>query len=267
MAARRRKKQVSPETRRQIQRLTLMDNDFMTIALDKNNPCLEEMLRVILNKDDLVVKKVLTQRYLKGFARSVCLDIYAVDSHGVRYNIEIQQANEGADPRRARFHGGMIDTHVLKAGQDFKKLPECYVIFITRDDVLKQGKTIYTIHRYIDSDSGTKMQPFEDGSHIIYINGAAEDDGTELWKLIHDLQCANPDEMFFPRLAARAKYLKEDEEGVTVMSSYFEEQREKEKEGIAFKLIQLGEITLEKIAMCTGLTLRRVRQLAKTAPV
>lgn len=64
-----------------------------------------------------------------------------------------------------------------------------------------------------------------------------------------------------------AKYLKEDEEGVTVMSSYFEEQRKKEKEGIAFKLIQLGKNTLDEIAECTGLTLRRVHQLAKTAAV
>ena len=54
---------------------------------------------------------------LKGFSRSVCLDVYAEDGAGNRYNIEIQQASEGADPRRPRFHGGMMDTRALKAGQ------------------------------------------------------------------------------------------------------------------------------------------------------
>lgn len=90
------------------------------------------------------------------------------------------------------------------------------------------------------------------------------------------MKCPNADDMYFPRLAERVRYLKEDEEGQKEMSSYFEEQRriaaekaaekaEKEaQEGIALRLIRLGEVTLEKIADCTGLTLRRVRALAKT---
>ena len=85
------------------------------------------------------------------------------DSKGTRYNIEIQQSNDGADLRRARFHMGMIDIHSLKAGQDFKELPECYVIFITQEDVLKCEKTVYTIHKYIDGD----LVPVDDGLHTI----------------------------------------------------------------------------------------------------
>ena len=188
--SRRKRITISLETLEQMRKLCLMDNDFMTIALENNIPCVEEMLRVILSKDDLVVKKVQTQKMFKGFSRSICLDVYAEDSAGTRYNIEIQQASEGADPRRPRFHGSMIDTRSLKAGQDFKDLPECYVIFITLEDVLGLGQTIYTIHRYIDG----KLVPFNDGSHIVYINGAAKDDGTELWKLIHDLKCTDASE-------------------------------------------------------------------------
>ena len=267
---------VSPEEWKQIRRLTLMDNDFMNIALENNVECVQEMLRVILGKDDLVVKTVQTQRYLKGFTRSVYLDIYAVDSKGTLYNIEIQREDEGSDPRRPRFHGAMLDTHSLKAGQDFKELPERYVIFITRNDVIGLGRAIYVIHKYIDGD----LLPFDDGTHLIYINGSAKDDGTEIWKLIHDLQCEDAEDMYFPRLAARVRYLKEEEKGVTVMSSYFEEQRrtfaekvaekveeatrKEEKESFAMKLLKLGKNTLDEIAECPGLTLRRVKALAKT---
>ena len=56
----------------------------------------------------------------------------------------------------------MIDVHSLKAGQDFKELPEVYVIFITLNDVLGLNQTIYTIHKYIDGI----LKPFEDGSHV-----------------------------------------------------------------------------------------------------
>ena len=268
----RRKIKIKPETLEQIQQLSLMNNAFMNLALEDNIPCVEEMLRVILSKPDLVVKTARTQKMLQGFRRSIYLDIYAEDSNGTRYNIEIQQSNEGADPRRARFHMGMVDVHSLKSGQDFRELPECYVIFITQEDVLKRGKTIYTIHKYIDED----LEAFDDGSHIIYVNGATKDDGTDLWKLIHDLHCTNAGEMYFPRLSARVKYLKEDEEGMAVVSDYFEELQAKavreaekktakqEKENLVLNLLHLGKLTLEEIASCSGLTLKRVQTLAKT---
>ena len=266
------RKKISLETREQIQKLTLMNNAFMNLVLENNISCVEEMLRVILGKSDLKVKKVQTQRMFQGFSRSIYLDIFAEDSKGVLYNIEIQQADEGADPRRTRFHTGMIDVHSLKAGQDFKELPEVYVIFITLNDVLKLNQTIYTIHKYVDGS----LKPFDDGSHLIYINGSAEDDGTDIWKLVHDLRCPKADEMYFPRLAARIKFLKEDEEGIMTVSNYFEEREakavkeaekkavSKEKESIALKFLELGKLTLEEIAKCSGLTLKRVEMLAKT---
>ena len=264
-------KKISLETREQLQQLSLMNNAFMNLALEDNIPCVEEMLRVILEKSDLSVKTARTQRFFQGFKRSIYLDIYAEDSRGILYNIEIQQADEGADPRRARFHSGMIDVHNLKTGQDFKELPECYVIFITLNDVLGLERTIYTIHRYIDG----VLEAFNDGSHIVYINASAKDDGTELWKLIHDLHCTKADEMFFPRLAARVKFLKEDEKGVTILANYFEElqakavkeaekKARKDKENFVLNLISLGKLTLEEIAKCSGLTLKKVRMLATT---
>lgn len=256
------------ETREQIQNLTLMNNAFMNLALEGNIPCVEEILRVILGKPDLVVKTAQTQRMLQGFKRSIYLDVYAEDSKGTRYNIEIQQSSEGTDPKRSRFHMAMIDAHSLKAGQDFKELPECYVIFITQEDVLKHGKTIYTIHKYVDGD----FEAFNDGSHTIYINGSADDDGSEIWKLIHDFHCTNPEDMYFPRLTARVKFLKEDEKGVAIVSDYFEERQakavaeatNKEKENLVLKLIKMGKLTLEEIATCSGLTLKRVQMLADT---
>ena len=167
----------------------------------------------------------------------------------------------------------MLDTHALKAGQDFKELPERYVIFITQNDILGLGRTAYVIHKYIEA--GDELLPFDDGTHLIYVNGAAEDDGTELWNLIHDLQCPDASEIHFPRLAERVRFLKEEEEGQEKVSSYFEEQRKKVAEAtrketettFAVKLIQRGKDTLGEIAECTGLTLRQVKALAKAAAV
>ena len=56
------------------------------------------------------------------------------------------------------------------------------------------------------------------------------------------------------------------------VSSYFDERQEKAvakaiekaREKTALSLIELGKLTLDEIAKCTGLTLRRVQMLAKT---
>ena len=83
--------------------------------------------------------------------------------------------------------------------------------------------------------------------------------------MIHDLRCTNADEMYFPRLASRVKFLKEDEEGMAVINDYFEERQAKavkrEKENNALNLIALGKLTFDEIAKCLGLSLEQVKAL------
>jgi len=76
--------------------------------------------------------------------------------------------------------------------------------------------------------------------------------------------------MFFPRLAERVKFLKEDEKGEAIITNYFEKMqakavekalRKKEK-NVALELIRLGKLTLEEIAECSGLTLKKVQALS-----
>jgi len=61
----------------------------MNFVLEDNIQCVEEILRVIINKPDLKVKSARTQKMFQGFKRSIYLDIFAEDSKGVLYNIDI----------------------------------------------------------------------------------------------------------------------------------------------------------------------------------
>ena len=77
------------------------------------------LLNVILQRNDLKVLEVVAQREYKNpvsGGRSITIDIYTVDGDGKIYDIEVQRASSGADVQRARFHSGMIDTKMLKAG-------------------------------------------------------------------------------------------------------------------------------------------------------
>jgi hypothetical protein len=69
---------------------------------------------------------------------------------------------------------------------------------------------------------------FDDGEHIIYVNGADKDASTALGKLMHDFFCTDPDDMHYKELADKVRYFKEDEKGVAVMCKVMEDMRNEE---------------------------------------
>ena len=119
-----------------LQKLTIMNDVFMRNVFKKRE-CTEYVLQVIMNKKGLkITDQVLQKDYKNLQGRSAVLDCVARDIDGRQMNVEIQQENEGASPKRARYHSGLMDMNTLNPGQDFDELPESYVIFITRDDML-----------------------------------------------------------------------------------------------------------------------------------
>ena len=184
----------------------LIDDVFFSLCFADNVPCVEYILQIILDKDDLKVESVEMQKTIENiYGRSVRLDVFATDAGGKMYNIEVQRTDAGAVPNRARYNSAMLDYHKLKQGEPFKVLPESFVIFITENDVLKGGKIIYHIERIV-KETGKK---FGDGTHIIYVNGSYKDDsGSQLGNLIHDFFCINPADMRLKILAERAAFVR-----------------------------------------------------------
>ena len=217
------------EYRERLKNYCLMDDLYMTKFFDGDRESIQLVLRIILNDPDLIVEEVHTQKFIANLLeRSVRLDIVAVDGKGRRFNVEVQCDNGGAVPQRARFNGSSLDVDMLGKNEPFKALPDAYVIFITKKDVLGGGKPLYHIERMI---AEMDNRPFGDGSHIIYVNGEIRDE-TKLGRLMHDFFCSNPDEMHYDVLRDRAKYFKEDKEGVGTMGgSYAEIGAEERAEG------------------------------------
>ena len=146
---------------------------------------------------------------------------------------------------------------------DTEDIPDSYVIFITENDVMGKNQAIYHIQRYVETNEGKEL--FGDGSHIIYVNGKYRGND-EVGKLMHDFSCTNPDDMNYEALAKRARYFKQDEKGVAAMCKIMEDMRnEKAKEvriDNALRMIQDGELSLEKIALYSGLSVDEVKELA-----
>ena len=137
---------IDPAMLARIQAMRLMDDDFMTVIFDGDNATTEFLLRILLNRDDLHVKKVTTQKEKRNlFGRSVRLDILAEDDKGKLYNVEVQRADEGTSPKRVRYNQAMLDSHCLKKKADFTQLPETYIIFITENDYYGLGQPFYLV--------------------------------------------------------------------------------------------------------------------------
>ena len=221
------------DVRKLLSKFILMDDDFMRVVL-KDTRCTEYILQTILRKPRLRVKEQVLQEDLKNLqGRSVILDCLCTDESGAVYNIELQNNRSGASPLRARYHAGMIDMHILKAGENFTRLPESYVIFICRKDVLKENRQIYHVKRIIEESGNT----FPDKAQIIYINTEKSSDD-DLGRMIKDFYTEDPKDIRSAVLARRISELKmpsKAEKGEDAeMTTYYDRlKRQWKKEGKA----------------------------------
>lgn len=240
-----------------------MDDDFMRCIFRNNIPLAQKVLRILTGKNDLIITELETQADLKRLvgARSLCLDAIGTDEEGKKYDLEIQRSDAGAGAKRARYHASAMDVDNLEAKQNFEDLPEIYVIFVTENDIYGKGKPFYRIERMnLDADIS-----FDDGEHILYINGTYRGDD-EIGNLMHDFCCSNPNDMKDKDMADITRYYKETEEGVSavcrVMEDMVNEAKLDNSREIAENLLKLGSVSHEDIAKATGLSLEEVKKIA-----
>ena len=254
-----------------------MDDTFMSKCLENAPECIELILQIIIGKTDLKVISSQTEYPIKSLqGRGVRFDVFARDSNGREYDIEIQRAKDGAEPKRARYNSALMDANALKSGDDFDKLRDTYVIFITENDVMEDGQDVDVYDRS-EKMSGRSLC---DGTHIIYVNGATRSN-SDIGKLMHDFLCRNAAEMYFDILKRQVSQFKNSEEGRHDMCEAVEEfaekiavrreargKREGKREGrreavlaLAKKLLANGKLMLKEIAECTGLSLVQVKKL------
>lgn len=252
-----------------LSKLRLMDDDFMSKVFDKNIEATQLLLNIILERTDIKVLSVEAQREFKtNVGHSVRFDIYAEDEQGKPYDIEIQRADRGASPQRARYNNAVLDTYLLEKGKDYATLTETYVIFITENDIFGKGIPLYHVERTIMETN----ELFDDGSHIIFVNGQYNNTDDDIGKLMHDFRSTSADGMFYDKLAEKVRYFKETEGGSDAMCRLMEEMRNeaaaKAKAETAIKVsiehaqeMLKDNVPLDKVARYSGLSLDEVEKL------
>ena len=170
--------------------LTLF-NDKIFREVVTNKDFATELLRVFLKNKELEIIELFPQKDFTVYnQRSVTLDLYCKMSDSKVAKVEIVNVevenNVNGDKhdheRRVRFYGSMIDVKNLFPSDDFSKLPDLYMIYLTARDFIGQHKTIYHIDRQIRETGGY----LDNGYHEIYINAEVNDESdiAEVMKIL-----------------------------------------------------------------------------------
>ena len=256
--------EVKSKYKKSIAQFSLMDDTFMAVVFGNELQLSEMLLHTIMGNDKIRVITSTGQYAIKNLqGHSSTLDIFCQDELGRYFNVEVQRASSGAVPQRARYHLGMIDSKHFPAGvKDYSLLKDAYVIFITETDVLGGGLLKYDIKRVIAQNG----QDFNDGSHIIYVNGEKRYDETALSMLMHDFFCKDAKDIKNVVLADRVRHFKEEESGVEemceIMQKLADDAAYENSVKIAKKLLGAGA-SIDLVVQGTELPREEVEAIAK----
>ena len=208
-----------------LNKLRPIDDTFMRMIF-KDDQCVELLMKLIFG-EQFSLKRFETQEdHKQVVSRSVELDIVVYTHEGAVIGIEVETSKDNASPLRTRYHASILDCDQSYPGEKWKEFPEIYVVFICEEDVLKNGKMLDHIQRYREDGN-----VFKDKLHIIYLNASMQDE-TALGKLMHDMLCNDPDDMYYEVLRKRVSYFKRQEGGKRTMCEALEELiNEAKKEG------------------------------------
>lgn len=221
-------------TQKTVEELNIIDDTFFHKMIEDIGFC-EEMLSTVLQQK-IIVESVIPQNSIKNLqGRSVILDAYCVLEDGRKCNVEVQKENSDDHIRRVRYNAACLTANITSPGTHFKEVPDVIMIFVSKFDIFKAGKTIYHVDRVV-----REIQQLNDNSQQeIYVNTKV-DDGSSIAKLMTIFKEQNAyDFKNFPRTSERKRYFKEDEGGRREMCEIVENYaKEYAKEALKEKIVK-----------------------------
>jgi predicted transposase/invertase (TIGR01784 family) len=138
-------------------------DDLMFRKMAEDKEFCQEILRVILSDDELIVLESIPQwsgTNLQG--RSVILDAKCVKGNGSQVDIEIQKANDDDHQRRVRYNGAILTTNTSDPGIKFENVPDVTVVFISKFDIFDGNLPLYHVDRVVRETGKTVNNGFEE---------------------------------------------------------------------------------------------------------
>ena len=249
---------ITQEAEKVVDGLCLMDDTLFRVVAQDKEFC-EEVLRVILQKEDLEVITVRVQKDLHHIhSHSVVLDVLCKDSHNKNYNIEVQQEDNDDHQRRVRYHAASVDTKMLEKGKKYADLPDLCVVYISSFDIFKKGKTTYHVDRTLRETKDV----VDNGLYEVYVNTQI-DDSSSIAGLMRVFKSTKPvqDERF-QKVCEKLREYKEGK-GRNTMCKLVEDYANMRAAEEAEKAVEETAKETARRAFAMGLPIESVAQLVK----
>ena len=210
------------EKKEQVKNFRPIDDTFFEVLADDIGVC-QEMLRIILEDEKLVVKDVIVQSSERNlYGRSVRLDALCILGNGKKCNVEVQRSNKDHHLKRVRFNASVITVRDSQTDDKFEETIDLIVVYISEFDIFKRGRVIY----HVDSVIRETQEKVDDGLERVFVNTAVKD-GTTISEYMGCFLQKEIDNAKFPKLTNRVHYLKHEEGGVNavceIMKKYSDE--------------------------------------------
>ena len=149
-------------------------DDFIFSRVMRNKKLCRTLLEMILKVKIGKIKFLTSQHTIRiePNAKGIIMDVYLKDESKV-INVEMQAANHGDLPRRARYYQAAADIDTTPKGSEYKDLKQNYVIFICTFDPFHCGKAIYSFQNYCITYE--VPIPLVDGTEKIFLNTTSKD--------------------------------------------------------------------------------------------
>ena len=246
------------------------DRLMFAIIMRDPNLCKQFIERVFPNRKVRKINVLSTEEsIITGLqSKSVRLDVMFEGDNKV-YDIEMQVAREKALYKRARYYQSAMAIHSLKAGEDYEKLKDTYVIFVCRFDPMKKGEPIYRISMH-EENLGLKIP---DGCNTILLNTKCplERVPSELRPLFEYIESGKAEQDgFVLQIEEKVREAEFNEEVKRIMTVEQElkiqyrigrENGQEEMQQEIAKNFKNDGIPIEVIAKNTGLTIEEIEEL------
>ena len=225
----RKKQQTLEEKIEQVKNFRPIDDTFFEVLADDIGVC-QEMLRIILEDEKLIVKDVIVQSSKRNlYGRSVRLDALCILGNGKKCNVEVQRSNMDHHLKRVRFNASVITVRDSQKDDKFEKTIDLIVVYISEFDIFKRGRVIY----HVDSVIRETQEKVDDGLERVFVNTAVKD-GTTISEYMDCFLQKEIDNAKFPKLTNRVYYLKHEEGGVNAVCEVIENiQKKSQKKHIS----------------------------------
>jgi len=188
-------------------------NDFMFGTIFRDKDKCKELIQRILQIKLVEIEVVEPQKIMKTtlIGKGIRIDIYAKDSEGNVYDIEMQTTEETDLHLRTRYYHSEMDSYQIRAGQKYFNLKQSVVIFICTFDPFADNRSIYTFETTC-RESKELVLADKRRTYFVNINGNREGVSEDTTKLLDYFKTGQPTDHYTKDIQKQVEIVREDDD-------------------------------------------------------